>query len=244
VNLPTWEDLIDFHCHRTHVKVEGVLKWNKKYEAFSRRRYNFSTRPDNKAFRLLFLGSVLEDNKNKTLVRDGRFIWCKDLVYEGIGTSGLREVSFSIDNGKKRFRITENNILCIPSKSFINNNKYFKTNEEIFKGFSSVLGYRKTLVAMAKTARTSAEELADRILSDSPYRPGTLVAPRLGYFYPMTAQPHIEKPPLSDTHPYGIVLGKSFRNNEEYGREFYRVRFGSVTYENVHPVQMEIINEV
>jgi hypothetical protein len=234
VNLPTWEDLIDFHCHRSHVKVDGVLRWNKKYEPFS----------DNKVFRLLFINSVLESDKNKTLVRDGRFIWCKDLEYEGIGTSGLREISFSIDNGKKRFRITENNILCIPSKSFVNNNKYFKTKEEIFKGFSSVLGYRKTLLAMAKAANTTVDELTDRIVSDSPYRPGTLVAPRLGYFYPMTAQPHIEKPPLLETHPYGIVLGRSFRNNEEYGREFYRVRFGSVTYENIHPVQMEIINEV
>ena len=243
MNLPTWEDLIDFHCHRSHVKVDGVLRWNKKYEPFSQRRYNFSTRSDNKVFRLL-INSVLESDKNKTLVRDGRFIWCKDLEYEGIGTSGLREISFSIDNGKKRFRITENNILCLPSKSFVNNNKYFKTKEEIFKGFSSVLGYRKTLLAMAKAANTTVDELTDRIVSDSPYRPGTLVAPRLGYFYPMTAQPHIEKPPLLETHPYGIVVGRSFRNNEEYGREFYRVRFGSVTYENIHPVQMEIINEV
>ena len=33
--------------------------------------------------------------------------------------------------------------------------------------------------------------------------------------------------------------------NEEFiGREFYRVRFGDTTYERVHPVQLEIINEV
>ena len=110
MNLPTWEELIDFHCHKTHVKTDGVLRWNKKYEPFSSRRYNFSTRPDNKVCRLVFLNSVLEDSKNKTLIRDGRFIWCKELAYEGVCDDGLRQISFSVDKGKKRFKISENNI--------------------------------------------------------------------------------------------------------------------------------------
>jgi hypothetical protein len=97
---------------------------------------------------------------------------------------------------------------------------------------------------MAKSADVSLEDITQQIQDDNPFRPGTLVAPRLGYFYPMPAQPHSDKPPLADVHPYGIVLSKSFINNEEYGREFYRVRFGDVTYEAIHPVQMEIINEV
>ena len=46
------------------------------------------------------------------------------------------------------------------------------------------------------------------------------------------------------THPYGIILAPSFNNTDYSGREFYRVRFGGTTYEKVHPVQMEIINEV
>lgn len=244
MNLPTWEELIDFHCHKPHVKTDGVLRWNKKYEPFSSRRYNFSTRPDNKVCRLVFLNSVLEDSKNKTLIRDGRFIWCKELAYEGVGDDGLRQISFSVDKGKKRFKISENNMLCVPSKSFVNNSKYFRSKEKVFKGFSSALSYHNTLRMMAKSAGVSLEDITQQIQDDNPFRPGTLVAPRLGYFYPMPAQPHSDKPPLADVHPYGIVLSKSFINNEEYGREFYRVRFGDVTYEAIHPVQMEIINEV
>ena len=45
-------------------------------------------------------------------------------------------------------------------------------------------------------------------------------------------------------HPCGIVLGRSFDRDDYMGREFYRVRFGDTTYERVHPVEMEIINEV
>ena len=48
----------------------------------------------------------------------------------------------------------------------------------------------------------------------------------------------------SQEHPCGIILGPSRNDNEYVSREFYRVRFGGTTYEKVHPVQMEIINEV
>lgn len=244
MNLATWEELIDFHCHRTHVRVDGVLRWNKKYEPFSTRRYNFSNRRDGKVCRLVFLNPVLKDSNNKTLIRDGRFIWCKDLEYCGLSENGLRQISFSVDRGRKRFTIEENNMLCVPSKSFVNNNKYFRSKEKVFKGFSSVLNYDNTIGMMAKWAKVSQQDIRDQIDKDNPFKPGTLVAPRLGYFYPQPAQPHLEHPPLSETHPYGIILGKSFTNNNEIGREFYRVRFGDVTYEGVHPVQMEIINEV
>jgi hypothetical protein len=244
VNLATWEELIDFHCHRTHVRVDGVLCWNRKYEPFSGRRYNFSTRKDNKVCRLLFLNPVLKDKSNSTLVREGRFIWCKDLEYKGLSENGLRQISFSVDKGKKRFTVEENNMLCIPSKSFVNNNKYFRSKEKVFKGFSSVLSYDSAINMMARWSKTTQQNICDQINRDNPFKPGTLVAPRLGYFYPMTANPHLEHPPLSETHPYGIILGKSFTNNSEIGREFYRVRFGTITYEAVHPVQMEIINEV
>jgi hypothetical protein len=177
-------------------------------------------------------------------VREGRFIWCKDLEYKGLSENGLRQISFSVDKGKKRFTVEENNMLCIPSKSFVNNNKYFRSKEKVFKGFSSVLSYDSAINMMARWSKTTQQNICDQINRDNPFKPGTLVAPRLGYFYPMTANPHLEHPPLSETHPYGIILGKSFTNNSEIGREFYRVRFGTITYEAVHPVQMEIINEV
>ena len=45
-------------------------------------------------------------------------------------------------------------------------------------------------------------------------------------------------------HPCGIVLGRSLPVDSFAGKEFYRVRFGDTTYERIHPVQMEIINEV
>lgn len=244
MNFPTWEQLIDFHCHKNRVKINDVLCWNKNYESFANRRYNFSNRRDTKICRFIFLNSVLKNPTNKTLVRDGRFIWCEDLVYEGLGEDGLRHISFSIEKGKKRFIVSEKDMLCIPSKSFVNNHKFFRSKEKVFKGFSSALSYENTLKMMAKSANCSLEDISNRISLDNPYKPGTLVSPRIGYFYPMTAQPHIERPPLQEIHPCGVILGKSFKNNTEYGREFYRVRFGNVTYENIHPVQVEIISEV
>ena len=78
----------------------------------------------------------------------------------------------------------------------------------------------------------------------SPFKPGSLVAPRLGYFYPdFNASSFHDR--WDDQHPYGIILGPSFDSiDTTVGREFYRVRFGNTTYERVHPVQLEMINEV
>ena len=45
-------------------------------------------------------------------------------------------------------------------------------------------------------------------------------------------------------HPCGIILGKEIIDDKFIGKEFYRVRFGNTTYEKVHPIQMEILNEV
>ena len=64
-----------------------------------------------------------------------------------------------------------------------------------------------------------------------------------GYFYPdpMTRPAHYDE---DEKHPYGIILAPSIGNADYCGREFYRVRFGHTTYERVHPVEMEIVNEV
>jgi hypothetical protein len=94
---------------------------------------------------------------------------------------------------------------------------------------------------LLKNGPREREEL-DRVISeDNPFSPGTLVAPRLGYFFPERS---VRKPESLDSeHPFGIVLGPSLLP-DHIGKEFYRVRFGSTTYERVHPVQMEIVNEV
>jgi len=92
---------------------------------------------------------------------------------------------------------------------------------------------------MSKASGISREDMLSRIQEDTPFGPGTLVAPRLGYFYPESPAPERR----GHHHPCGIILGPAL-DNHFGGRELYRVRFGDTTYEKVHPVQMEIINEV
>ena len=99
---------------------------------------------------------------------------------------------------------------------------------------------------MRKKSKLQREEFDELIKSDNPYKPGTLVAPRLGYFHPQSKNIAEAKNKfiLNDEHPCGIILGPCHENTDYSGREFYRVRFGDTTYERVHPVEMEIINEV
>jgi len=250
VNLPTWNDLTQGHCHREWIKVAGIPQPNPLFEELASRRYNFSAVPDSDACRMVFLKPVLEYPANKTLVRGGRFIWCRNFRYDGIGKDGFRHVSFTIDKGSKRFFVSERNVLCIPSKNFINNNRYFALRERTFRPFSSVFGYSNALAIMAKSAGCTVADLAKRVREDNPFRPGTLISPRVGYFYPQKKEyvpgrvNNTETPPDDSEHPCGIILGKSFTNSDHYGREFYRVKFSHITYETLHPVQMEIINEV
>lgn len=285
----TWLDLVHNHCTRPAL-LSG--DGNLLYEALSNRRYNYAPSKDINSLRLLFLNPVLDEKRNRTLVRQGRFIWCKNLQYEGLSSSDLRQVSFTIDRGKKRFTVTENNLLCLPAKIFVNNSRYLREKHRLFHGFSSVFNYENSIQMMLRgpsRATYDYEDLVNIITSDNPYRPGTLVAPREGYFYPSPSslsssleeafRRFISEVPLTpdehrrcrDTifsnrqphrpaewsaferfvewshadapsqHPCGIILGPSFENNKNTGREFYRVRFGETTYEKVHPVEMEII---
>lgn len=232
MSLPTWKALADAYC--------SVSRGNPYEEEFATRRYNYSPIGDRHRCRLLFLRDVLQDPRNKTLRRHGRFIWCKNLAYEGRGSHGFREVSFTVDQGHKKFQVAENNILCIPSKTYVNNNKYFRSSLKTFLPFSSVFAYRHTLRMMYQNSPLSQQDLKKGIKADNPYRAGTLVAPRLGYFYPEATPP----PSPDILHPCGIILGPSFLGENLAGKEFYRVRFADTTYEKVHPVQLEIINEV
>lgn len=244
----TWGELRSCHCSNRWYRPDppsSVQQCNPYYEDFALRRFNYAVSLEREACRLVFLRGVLDNPDNKTLVRNGRFIWCRNLKYEGVSENGFRQISFTVDKGQKRFVVEENQTLCLPGKTYVSNNKYFRKSSGTFKAFGGVFGYEKTLKMMAKAEKTTSDHLLRQIEKDNPYRAGTLVAPRLGYFYPMAAMPPgISQPDLHTHHPYGIILGPCLENSREMGRQFYRVRFGGTTYERVHPVEMEIINEV
>jgi len=243
VILPTWADLFNYHCTSRWYKVNEESFTNPLYEEMSTHRYNYASSSDMASCRLIFLKGVLEDTANKTLVRNGRFIWCRNLKYEGRPSGGLRQVSFTVDKGQKRFVVDENNVLCLPSKTFINNNRYFRNKETTFKAFASVFAYKSTLAMMLKNSELTREDFMKKVSEENPHRPGTLVGPRQGYFYPDAGS----VPPSGEwdkEHPCGIIIGTSFGHGDYSGREFYRVKFAGTIYERVHPIQLEIINEV
>jgi|TARA_R110000824_G_scaffold201598_1_gene385630 hypothetical protein len=233
------------HCGGKWLKIGNESTLNPFYEDIAARRYNYAPGKDLSACRLVFLKDVLKDPRNKTLVRNGRFIWCRNLKYEGRESSGLRRVSFTVDKGQKRFLVREDNVLSIPSKTFINNNRYFRHKDTTFRAFSSVFGYTNTMTMMLQNTDLDRNDFEQMVKDDNPHKPGTLVAPRLGYFYPTANGAGLPPSEAWDTeHPYGIIIGPSFNNNDYAGREFYRVKFGATTYERVHPIELEIINEV
>tara|TARA_R100000808_G_C2149755_1_gene158264 strand:+ start:475 stop:1233 length:759 start_codon:yes stop_codon:yes gene_type:complete len=252
MSTPTWGDLDKYHCNaewvksRTNGQVTSSVP-NPFYEQLASRRYNYSVSRDSSSCRLVFLKGVLKDPRNKTLRRSGRFIWCRNLRYEGADPStGLRKISFTVDKGKKRFTVLENEALCIPANTFINNNRFFKKRESTFRAFGTVFGYSNTRSMMYRSAKSEFPDRDDffaKLQEDCPYKPGTLVRARQGYFYP---DPHTRSAPYDkeEEYPYGIILAPSQGNSDYCGREFYRVRFGQTTYERVHPVEMEIVNEV
>ncbi len=235
--VPTWGKLFESFC-----SVRGT---NSHYEHFASRRYNFAASTDHRSCRLIFLKPVLVNKDNKTLSRNGRFIWCRNLLYEGRNSEGVRSISFTVDKGKKRFHVGENNILCLPSNVCVSHNRFFKSKKKTFLSFSTVFSYKNSFNMMVKNSNYTSEELGDLLNRDNPYSPGTLVSPRVGYFHPDIDPKKLNKEVMEDSqHPCGIILGPSGVENDYVSREFYRVRFGNTTYERVHPVQMEIINEV
>lgn len=239
MSYPTWGELVDGHCSQPYLSHPNEERQNPWFEHMANRRYNYAPSTDVDACRLVFLKEAASDHSYRTLRRDGRFIWCKNLHYEGRNADGYRQVSFTVDKGSKRFVVSENNILCLPSKNYVGNNKYFRRKLGLFKPFSTVFGYKRSFTMLRKNGNYTERELSQVLRQDSPYKPGTLVAPRMGYFFP---EPFSSER-VNDEHPCGIVLGPSFAD-DYLGKEFYRVRFGDTTYEQVHPVQLEILNEV
>ena len=245
MTTPTWGELVQQHCSLKRCRVGGESIPNPFYEEMANRRYNYAKAKDISSCRLVFLKAVLKNPQNKTLVRNGRFIWCATLKYEGRDPTGLRQVSFTVDQGQKRFVVREDNVLCLPSKTFINNNRHFRKKETTFSAFSSVFGYRNTMNMMAKNSSLAREDFLRRVSQENPHKAGTLVSARQGYFFPATGGTVIPTPDdQTKEYPYGVIVGQSFGNKDYTGREFYRVNFGGTTYERVHPVQLEIINEV
>ncbi len=244
MKFPTWEELLTHHCTVSRYSTPGgKCLENSYYESFAVRRFNIASGDDTHKFRFVFLKAVLENADNSTLRRSGRSIWCSNLYYEGVSDQGYRQVSFTVDGGKKRFMVSENSMLCLPSKIFVSNNRFFRTKDKTFVPFSSALSYSNSVNAMARAEKTNAKDLLERIERDNPFKPGALVVPRVGYFYPAIKPELNSSQDLRHHHPCGIILGPSLI--EGYiGRELYRVRFGATTYEKVHPIQMEIINAI
>lgn len=247
MNLPTWGDLRAYYCTAPTVEhAPRQLSSNPCFEDVALRRYNYAASEDKNACRLVFLKGVLSDPTNKTLRRKGRFIWCKNLEYLGKDEEGYRNIRFTVDKGQKRFTVSERDMLCLPSKIWVNNNRYFRSSQKIFTPFSSVFSYPNTIKMLAQNHVLSAADLLRCMEEDSPFSPGTLVAPRLGYFYPEGSNDkQLDLARRDQQHPCGIILGRSFAGDSDYAnRELYRVRFANTTYEKIHPVQLEILNEV
>ena len=222
----------------------SIEKDNPNFEKFACRRFNYAATHDKQSCRMIFLRSVLSEKTNKTLYRNGRFIWCRNLRYEGVGDDGYRTASFTIDKGSKRFFISENNMLCLPSRICIGYSRYFSSKFKTFLPFSTVFGYKNCINMMVRSSDLNRQQFLELVQADNPFKPGTLVCPRQGYFYPDLNLAKDIGDRLKEEHPCGIILGASLTENDYVSNEFYRVRFGNTTYERVHPVQMEIVNEV
>jgi hypothetical protein len=291
----TWYDLADHFCARENSLIDEGK--NIYFERFAARRYNYAHSPPTGAVRLVFLKKVADNKNNKTLARNGRFIWCKDLKYEGRNNKGYRMVSFRIGKGNKRFHISEQDVVAIPHNIYINNNSFFRKYNKIFSSFASIFDYREAVKIMRRNDDGQWKDLddfMDYLRCETPFRPGSLVRARKGMFFPklsklqetmkelteefcasqgllkyssrlndyLAGRPHSytsddkelmnvvcqfndwcqDKPQAE--HPVGVVLGRSRNVSPHSGRELYRVSFAETIYEEVHPIQLEVVNEV
>ena len=265
----TWYDLADHFCARQSSLIDGGK--NKYFERFAARRYNYAHSAPIGAVRLVFLSDAAKSKNNKTLFRDGRFIWCKKLKYEGRDEAGYRMISFTIRNGNKRFHVSEQHVLVFDYREAV---KIMKRNDD---------GRWQDL-----------DDFMDYLRCESPFRPGSLVGAKKGMFFPRLKKlqdtmsvlskefcettGHLKHNTRLDeyltgrspvhlgqqdelrgvfrqfnewcqdrpeaTHPVGVILGRARNVSPHSGRELYRVSFAETIYEDVHPIQLEVINEV
>tara|TARA_R100001510_G_C7653216_1_gene211293 strand:+ start:901 stop:1788 length:888 start_codon:yes stop_codon:yes gene_type:complete len=182
----TWYELADLFCAREKSLLysEGD---NPFFERCAARRYNYATKIVAGGVRLVFLKSAAVKKTNKTLYRNGRFIWCKNLKYEGKDNDGYRTFSFTLSKGNKRFHVSECDVLALPHSLYINNNSFFRKYNKVFSAFASVFKYRDCVKIMRRNDDSFVGDTEDylRYLEEqSPYKPGTLVKPRKGLFFP------------------------------------------------------------
>ena len=98
---------------------------------------------------------------------------------------------------------------------------------------------------MHRNEEGTSEELPDflqRIERESPIRPGVLVSPRIGLFRTsLIGKGSLNDP--SEIFPHGLVIRREVAKYQElYGRELFTVSFGGNIIENVHPIEMEVID--
>jgi hypothetical protein len=249
MKIPTWAELAA--CHGSNRLLADTDQKNPRYERFMDRRYNYATGDDRHAIRLIFTEKAKQSLPSPSSLRDGRFLWAKKLRFEGVDAeTGMRKISFTTGKRKRRLTVLEDGVLCLPARLSVNNDKLLRNREIKLAMFSTVFSYAPALAMMFRDQKSFAqpdrEQFFEEIRSLDPFRPGMLVAPRLGYFYPIGKPPSYdrENPGLQE-FPYGIVLGTCPESPKSiFGREFYRVRFGGTTYNKVLALQMEIINEV
>jgi hypothetical protein len=220
---------------------------NPFFEPFTHKRYNPSRIKDNRRFRLIFLNRTLEEYpKYKTLVRDGRPVWCENMKYEGVSNK-LRYLSFNLRGGKKRFTISENYCFLLPSRLYVYPGwpSRLGNPKSPCARLGSVFGYPPLLKVMYRNEKGTSEELQDflqRLKKESPIRPGALVSPRIGLFRTSTMSQSSNNDP-SEMFPHGLVIRREVAKYQElYGRELFTVSFGGNIIENVHPIEMEVID--
>ena len=195
IKKPTWHNLKSFYSYHKTVlagpKDEERHLENPLYEPLTRRRYNYSKVTDRDRVRIVFLNRLLEIKPEyKTLVRDGKPVWCYDLKYEGL-IGGSRAFSFRLSGAKnKRFTVTERYALLVPQRVFIDH----VVSARIFprtpySQFGAVFRYDNCREMMYNNRseehfRLSYREFCDLLDNDCQIKVGDLVRPRVGLFSP------------------------------------------------------------
>ena len=178
----------DFFGNRLKWKGNGLpSEDNENYDVVSRRRYNYSPATEENKLRLVFPKNILKRYPTyKTLVREGRAIWCYNIKYEGVGTSQYRQFSFNLKGGKKRFVVEERDALCIPAHCSVIPAPW-RPDHKVFTPFGTLFGYDQAMRLMFRSRSNlslSYEDFVAEIDALSPFKPGALVRPRTPYYYP------------------------------------------------------------
>ena len=239
----TWSNLRKFYSCYPDIAGEK----NPFFEPFTHKRYNPSRIKDNRRFRLIFLNRTLDEYPEyKTLIRDGRPVWCENMKYEGV-SDNLRYFSFNLRGGKKRFTISENYCFLLPSRLYVYPSwpSRLGKSKSLCARLGSVFGYPELLKDMYRNQDNTNEKFDDflqRLKEESPIKPGVLVSPRVGLFRPIAAS-NKSSGAAAEMFPYGLVIRQETAKYQElYGRELFTVSFGGNIIENVHPIEMEIVD--